>query len=714
MKNKIIIIFAMMLFLQSFAAVSQEDIQRFSAYYSNGMGYLKNNQYSSAISEFRKVLRFSPYDPMIQAALANAYLARAQYYRSTTKEIKRALVDYKSACFYSKYWSKDAPTDTLAQLANTCTKEINELEKRLAGQIPTRLQSAKNYKAQGELAAAGYDFQQLTTGSDAAVARENLANIYKNLNNLVLAIDNIKTAIDINPKNAKLHFLYGVMLDEAQNYDASMEEYNLALEYGDKSPELMEILENKWTQNIVNNPSDAQNYVNLGAIYQKQGNLEAAKAQYIKAIRMNPTDETASFNLASLYLEQKHYTEAINVYNNMLIRKPNALEVLAYKASAQYDAQKYEDALATAEKILRIAPDTVPAQNMVNDIVYNRFSPQRLQSYLVSKANAQPNSYEAQFNCALGFHKNKNYQNAITYYQRAMGANPAKEEVYINLAQIYIEQKKYDTAASVCQKGLLAMPDSKTLNQYLADTKNYKLNSIFDEATKLYEAKQYEAAINKYKQISNKTPEVTMAIANCYWEMNKYKQANEYYLEILAQNPNNKEALANSAYAYFSMNDFEKAKATAQKLLSIDKNSKEANEIIANITQTQNNAMLEDLIVDYDSGDYQECIDNANKLLAKDSNNMYALYYKGLSYDELKKTDDAIKQYKTLISKHPKFENAYYSLAVDLDNMEKYKDAVTNYKKFIDLKGNNTDDMVEFARNRIKELNDYLGKVNGK
>ena len=398
----------------------------------------------------------------------------------------------------------------------------------------------------------------------------------------------------------------------------------------------------------------------------------------------------------------------------MLIRKPNSLEVLAYKASAQYDAQKYEDALATAEKILRIAPDTVPAQNMVNDIVYNRFSPQRLQSYLVAKANAQPNNYEAQFNCALGFHKNKNYQNAITYYQRAMGANPAKEEVYINLAQIYIEQKKYDTAASVCQKGLLAMPDSKTLNQYIADTKTYKLNNIFDEATKLYEAKQYEAAINKYKQISNQTPEVKMAIANCYWEMNKYKQANEYYLEILAQNPNNKEALANSAYAYFSMNDFEKAKATAQKLLAIDKNSKEANEIIANITQTQNNAMLEDLIVDYDSGDYQECIDNANKLLSKDSNNMYALYYKGLSYDELKKTDDAIKQYKTLISKHPKFENAYYSLAVDLDNMEKYKDAVSNYQKFINLKGHSTDDMVEFARNRIQELNDYLGKVNGK
>ena len=68
----------------AYGEVSQQDVQRYSAYYSNGMQYLKNQQYSSAISEFRKVLRFSPYDTTIQEAITNAYLARAQYYRNTT------------------------------------------------------------------------------------------------------------------------------------------------------------------------------------------------------------------------------------------------------------------------------------------------------------------------------------------------------------------------------------------------------------------------------------------------------------------------------------------------------------------------------------------------------------------------------------------------------------------------------------------------------
>ena len=81
------------------------------------MQYFKNQQYSSAIVEFRKVLRFSPYDATIQEALANAYYARGQYYRQTTKEVKKAIIDYKSAYFYAKYWS-ESPSANLISLSN--------------------------------------------------------------------------------------------------------------------------------------------------------------------------------------------------------------------------------------------------------------------------------------------------------------------------------------------------------------------------------------------------------------------------------------------------------------------------------------------------------------------------------------------------------------------------------------------------------------------
>ena len=521
--------------------------------------------------------------------------------------------------------------------------------------------------------------------------------------------------VEVNPKNAKMHFFYGVMLDEAKNYEASMEQYNLALQYGDKSPELMEVLENKWTQNIVNNPSNASSYINLGAIYQKQGNLDAAKAQYNKAILLDPTDETAYSNLASLYLSQKNYQGAIETYNKLLSRNPRNIQVLNYKAQALYDAQRFDEAIAQYELISRLDPSS-DAQARINDIVDNNFKGEKLLAYLSKKAQTNPQSYEAQFNFALELHKNKKYLPALDAYFRAQNINPSKEETYINMAQILLEQKNYPKAQEICQKGLMVMPNSAALNQYLEDIKNATANNQYELATKLYEQKNYQAAINQYNQIKEKNENVKMAIASCYWEMNDFNNANKIYQEVLVQNPNNKEALANSAYAYYSLKDYDNAKKTAQKLLSLDKANKEALDIINSLKQSELENVMAEMTAKYDSGDYNAALNAANKLLGLEANNEYGLYYKGLCFDELKKSKDAINTYKQLVSKHPNFENGYYSLAVAFDNAENYKEAVSNYEKFLSLAGTKkiNNEMTTFTKNRLQELKDYLGKLNAK
>ncbi|MBQ4646102.1 MAG: tetratricopeptide repeat protein [Candidatus Gastranaerophilales bacterium] len=715
MKKRIVLALSLTLLVNNlvFAEISQQDVQRYSAYYSNGMQYLKNQQFSSAIVEFRKVLRFSPYDETIQNALANAYYARANYYRQTTKEVKKALVDYKSSYFYAKYWNNNSE---LSSLANSVLSDINNLEKRLSlnSNPQARLQSAKALKAQGELAASGYDFQQLKNSQYKELAYENLSNIYKNLNNLSLGMDYIKEAINLNPKNAKLHFMYGVMLDVAQNNEASMEQYNLALQYGDKSPELMEILENKWTQNVVNAPSDAQGYINLGAIYQKQGNLEAAKAQYQKAYQLNPDDEVIMYNLASLYVAQKNYQGALNVYDKILANNPSKIEVLEYKATALKELMRYDEALEVYEKISSLNPNDSNAKINIENIIMNHFTGAKLQNYMAQNAVKKPKSYEAQFNYALELHKNKNLTSALEYYKKALALDSTKEEVYLNLAQIYLEEKNYALASEICQKGLLVLPNSQKLNSYLEDIKNYNASSQYLLATKLYEQKKYKEAINKYSEIQNKTPEVNMAIASCYWQMGDYNFANKYYQEVLRIEPNNLEALSNSAWAYYNSGDYNNSKLMANKILAYDKTNKNAQDLLNNIYENEYSTQLQEAISLYEQGQFGKSYAILDSYLTKKSNDNYAMYYKALNLEEMKKPNDAIKQYKTIISKDSNFAPAYYSLAVALDNSEKYSEAVLNYEKFVSLKGNEKDEMVNFSSARIKELKEYLNQVNGK
>ena len=90
----------------------------------------------------------------------------------------------------------------------------------------------------------------------------------------------------------------------------------------------------------------------------------------------------------------------------------------------------------------------------------------------------------------------------------------------------------------------------------------------------------------------------------------------------------------------------------------------------------------------------------------------YAQYYRALNLEEMNKLQDAVKQYRSLISKKPTFAPAYYSLAVILDNAENYREAVANYDKFISIKGNDKDEMTEFAISRAKELKEYLNQIN--
>ena len=108
---------ACMLFFANIAYAAQptqEEIQKYNLYFNNAVSYLKNKKYSSPIIEFKKVLRFQPYDSTVRQSLCSAYLARADYYLNEEKNGKKAVNDLKSGPFYMKYWENEQKPPQLA------------------------------------------------------------------------------------------------------------------------------------------------------------------------------------------------------------------------------------------------------------------------------------------------------------------------------------------------------------------------------------------------------------------------------------------------------------------------------------------------------------------------------------------------------------------------------------------------------------------------
>jgi len=86
-----------------FAAVSGA----FAEHYNAAQNYLTQNQYSSAIVEFRKALRINYLDNSARIGIINAYLARATHYANTEKNFEKAANDFRSALFYFKMYPDD-------------------------------------------------------------------------------------------------------------------------------------------------------------------------------------------------------------------------------------------------------------------------------------------------------------------------------------------------------------------------------------------------------------------------------------------------------------------------------------------------------------------------------------------------------------------------------------------------------------------------------
>ena len=76
----------------------------FAEHYNAAQNYLTQNQYSSAIVEFRKAMRINYLDNSARIGIVNAYLARATHYANTEKNYEKAANDFRSALFYLKMY----------------------------------------------------------------------------------------------------------------------------------------------------------------------------------------------------------------------------------------------------------------------------------------------------------------------------------------------------------------------------------------------------------------------------------------------------------------------------------------------------------------------------------------------------------------------------------------------------------------------------------
>ena len=678
----------------------------FKEHYDLGHQYLLNFQYSGAITEFKSALRINYKDNSARIGLVNAYLSRGAYYANTDKNYEKAANDYRSALFYLRYYPDEQAVQNSAQGIVQATSNLNRCLNVIHFDTSpkNRFQTAKNLRANGDFAAAGYEFNQSL--GDTAYIKDSFAqvgDIMRLIGNNPKAAEYYKKAVNISPSDTDLRLTYAKTLDSIGQEEDAVKEYNFILTNDDISNNTLYSLERIYKKKLESNPNDANLTANLGAILQKQGKFDEALRYYSKAEYLDPANINTRINVGTLYQQKGDYKTAIVAYDSVLTLYPDNIQVNLYKAQVQELLGDSKAATETYKKVLALEPDNEIANAQYISSIRKSMTPQQFVEYIKKSKGTGGAIYDY----ALDLHSAGKLDDAIYLYNEALKLNPENPEIYANLGLAYSQNQNLDAAVQLLQGAQNKFPANKQVKDAYTSVNARITYNQLQKAAEYYNNNDYKNAIKEYLKIQPQTVDTLLAIASSYQNSGDNNNALLYYQKAFDMNGKNPDIAYYIAAIYAENNDLVNAQNYAKIAIALNPQYSQAQELLQNIEDNRNSEILQNAMNLYEDGKYTEALDLFNQLLAKDANNSYALYYRGMIYDTQKQYKKAIDDYKKALNNNAELEILNYLIAVDYDMLEQYKDAFNYYKIFANSHAEE-DDYKKYSADRMEELKDYV------
>lgn len=680
----------------------------FKEHFDLGQQYLSNFQYSGAITEFKSALRINYLDNSARLGLINSYLARATYYANTDHDYKKAGDDYRAALFYLTIYPNANQVKNSAQtivlVSSNLNKCLNAIDFDTSAQ--NRYATAKQLRAEGNFASAGYEFNQaLFDENFVKDSLQQTADILKVLGNDLKAVEYYKKAVAVAPNDIPLRLTYAQLLDKLGQEDASVDEYNYILSKTTDNKDVLYTLERIYKRKLEDSPNDGSITANLGAIMQKEGNYDEALRYYSKAEYLDPSNTNTRLNVGTLYQQKGDYKTAITAYDSILILNPNNVQANLYKAQSLASLGDKKGALELYKKVALLDPDNETVQADMISMVKDTMTIPQFIEYV--KKNYSNNAGDILYDYALDLHKKEKLADAICLYNEVIKLDNDNSEAYVNLAIAQGQEKKYDQALATINTAKSKFSDNSQITATELSLKSQYMDEKLEIAGNYYNNKDYQNAINEYLKITPATADTMLGVASAYQNLNNTDKAIEYYKQALNLAPTNSDIAFYIASLYADKEDMENAKTFAQKSLALNKTNKQAQDLLKSISENIEAQNLDKAIALFDREEYDESLALIDQILNTNAKNSYALYYRGMIYDEQKKYAQAISDYKKAISVNPDLIIVNYLIGVDYDMLEQYKNAMSYYKAFTATYSEDND-YLKYAKTRIGELAPYV------
>lgn len=681
----------------------------FREHFDLGQNYLSNYQYSSAITEFKNALRINYLDNSARIGLINSYLSRGTDFANKDKNWDKAADDYRSALFYLMYYPNDGAVQNSAQAINQVSNNLQRclLEQKFDQSSQNRFNTAKRLRAEGNFPAAAYEFTQSLGSKDLQKSSfEQVGDIMKLLGNEQKAAEYYKKAVAVGPSDLNLRLTYAKVLDNLGNADDALKEYSYVLEKSTSdNKDVLYTLERTFQKKLQDTPKNGNLNANMGAVLQKAGRLDEALAYYKQAETLDPSNINTRLNVGTLYQQKEDYRTAIKAYESVLILYPDNINANLYRAQCYDKLGESKIAQEGFKKVMALDPNNDYLKSQMIENAKKTMLPQQFVAY-VNTNMAKSNPSGILYDYAIELHKNGKIDNAVYLYQEAIKLNTQEPEMYVNMALAQAQGNDYDGALNTLKTAQTKFPKDSTISNTTKTISSMQVDNKLAKAAEFYNNKDYQNAANIYLSINPPTANSMVGAASSFQELGDKDKAIEYYQKAFQLKPADSDIAYYIAILYGEKEDYQTAKEYLNKSITLNKNNKQAIEYLKSIEEADNSNLLNDAIALYDENKLDESFEKFSEILSKDSQNAYALYYRGMIYDTKEKRNEAIADLKKAYSLNKDFTICNYLIASDYDALGKYKDAYDYYNAYVNSNVED-DEYKQYAKARAEELKKY-------
>ena len=168
----------------------------------------------------------------------------------------------------------------------------------------------------------------------------NRGLVYKQINQIDLAISDYKQAIKINNNYFEAYSDLGIALKEIGNLDEALENYN---------------------KSIAINDSYINAYYNRGNVLKELKRLDEALTSYDRAIELKRDYAEAYYNRGIVLNELKRLDEALTSYDRAIELKSDYAEAYSNRGAVLKELKQLDQALTSYDRAIAIKPDYAEA-----------------------------------------------------------------------------------------------------------------------------------------------------------------------------------------------------------------------------------------------------------------------------------------------------------------------------------------------------------------